>query len=59
MKYDKSLEQVWAWKEALHNDMKGLPMKERIAFINREAKKVAVSMGGRLRKPAKKTSLAH
>ena len=59
MKYDKSLEQVWEWKDAIYNEVKGLPVKEQIAYIKREAKKSASLMGIRVRKAVKKTALAH
>ncbi len=55
MKYDKSLEQVWEWKEAIYNDVKGLPVKEQIAYIKREAKKAASLMGSRMRKSVKQS----
>lgn len=44
MTYDKSLEQVWEWKDAIYNEVKDLPVKERIAYIKREAKKAASSL---------------
>ncbi len=58
MKYDKSLEQVWEWKEAIYNEVKGLSVKEQILYIKREAKKAASFMGSRVRKPVKNSVLA-
>lgn len=59
MKYDKSLEQVWEWKDAIYNEVKGLPVKEQIAYIKREAKKAASFMGNRVRKSVKNSVLTH
>jgi hypothetical protein len=58
MKYDKSLEQVWEWKDAIYNEVKDLPVKERIEYIKREAKKAASFMESRLTKSVKTTALA-
>lgn len=59
MKYDKSLEQVWKWKDAIYNEVKGLPLKEQIAHIKREAKKASFLMGCRTRKSLRKTALSY
>ena len=59
MKYDKSLEQVWEWKDAIYNEVKSLPVKEQIAYIKRKAKKAASLLGIRVRKSVRKNALAH
>jgi hypothetical protein len=37
MKYEKSLEQVWQWKDQLSDEMKGMTLKEKFAHITKEA----------------------
>ncbi len=59
MKYDKSLEQVWEWKDAIYNEVKGFPVKEQIAYISREAKKASSLVGGRAWKAVRKATLSH
>ena len=41
MKYDKSLEEVWKWKEAIYKDVKGLSVRDQLRQISQEAKKIA------------------
>lgn len=39
MKYDKSLIQVWDWKDSIYNRIKKMPIKKQLDFIALEAKK--------------------
>ena len=39
MKYNKSLVQVWKWKESIYNQVRKLPLKKQLDFIISEAKK--------------------
>ena len=41
MKYDRSLEEVWKWKEAIYKDVKGLSVRDQLKQISQEAKKIA------------------
>ena len=50
MKVDKSLEQVWKWKEEIYNEVKELSLKKQIEFVTQEAQKVANSFPVRLKK---------
>ena len=33
MKYDKSLTEVWGWKEQIYQETKHLPLAERFKYI--------------------------
>ena len=50
MKYDKSLEQVWKWKESIYNRVKRLSIKKQLDFIAVEAKKIEKKSSVRLKK---------
>ena len=50
MKYDKSLEQVWKWKESIYNRIKGMPLKKQLEFISKEANKAEERSRLRLKK---------
>ena len=50
MKYDKSLEQVWKWKDSIYNRVKGIAVKKQLEFISKEAKKVEEKSRIRLKK---------
>lgn len=39
-KYDKSLTEVWKWKENVYQDVKGLTSKEMIGKIEHDADKI-------------------
>lgn len=39
-KYDKSLIEVWGWKEKVYQDVKDLPAKEYIGKIINDADKI-------------------
>lgn len=45
MKNDKSLEEVWRWKDAAHKEYSGLDNHERIQRVNESAKKLLASYG--------------
>lgn len=56
MKYDKSLEQVWKWKESIYNRIKRLPLKKQLDFISTEAQKVTEGFSIRFKQPTIKLS---
>ena len=35
MKVDKSLQEVWEWKEKVHEEIKGLSIKEKITSFRK------------------------
>ena len=39
MRYDKSLEQVWKWKDAIYKRVQGMSIKKQLEFISNEGKK--------------------
>ena len=49
-KYDKSLEQVWKWKDSIYNRVKGMAIRKQLEFISKEAKKVEERSRLRLKK---------
>ena len=50
MKYDKSLEQVWKWKESIFNRVKKFPIKKQLDYIEEQAKQVEKKFSVRLKK---------
>ncbi len=40
MKIDKSLEEVWSWKDKIHEETKDLSMEEKIKLIKNNAAKL-------------------
>ena len=50
MKYDKSLEQVWKWKDSIYNRVKGMTIKKQLEFISKEAKRIEEKSRIRLKK---------
>ena len=41
MKYDRSLKEVWQWKEDIYKDIKKLSIREQLNYISRQAKKAS------------------
>jgi hypothetical protein len=40
MKNDKSLEEVWTWKEKIYQETKNMSMEERVRMIKENASKI-------------------
>ncbi|MBI5375422.1 MAG: hypothetical protein HZA77_08300 [Candidatus Schekmanbacteria bacterium] len=56
-KNDKSLVEVWKWKEKVYDHLKGLPSKDYIEEIKSDAEKLLSDNGIKLTKfPAKNKS---
>ena len=49
-KYDKSLMEVWEWKDNFYQDTKELSLKETVARIRKEAKGICEKYNLRLKK---------
>lgn len=50
MKVDKSLQEVWDWKDSLYEETKHMTMKERIRYLNTKGEAVERKYNLRLRK---------
>ena len=50
MKYDKSLEQVWKWKESIYNRIKKFSIRKQLDCIASAAKKIEEKSPVRLKK---------
>ena len=44
-KVSKAQEEVWEWKEAVYDDIKGLSPKERIEFFRKRSEKLLQGLG--------------
>jgi hypothetical protein len=45
MKVDKSLEEVWKWKEKVYQKTKGISMEERVRRIKENASRIDQKYG--------------
>ena len=45
MKADKSLEEVWKWKEKVYNETKGMSVEEQVNAIKANAQKAIKKYG--------------
>ncbi|MEW6608890.1 MAG: hypothetical protein AB1414_15835 [bacterium] len=50
MKVDKSLQEVWNWKEKVYEEMKGLSTKEKIVSFKKSAENFSMKYGLKLKK---------
>ena len=50
MKYDKSLEEVWEWKDRGYQRVKGLTMDEKVKKIREGAEELCKKYGLKLKK---------
>ena len=50
MKYDKSLEEVWGWKDKGYQRIKGLTLDEKVKKIREGAKELCEKYGLKLKK---------
>jgi len=50
MKIDKSLEEVWRWKEEINEETKGMTLKQRVNYINKTAETFCKKHNLRLKK---------
>lgn len=50
MKTDKSLEEVWKWKDKVYEETKSMSMEERVKKIKESAKKINEKYGLDLKK---------
>lgn len=50
MKVDKSLQEVWDWKDFLYEETKHMTMKERIRYLNTKGEDIERKYNLRLRK---------
>jgi len=46
--YDKSLTEVWEWKEKVYREVKGLTVKEHVEKLRNDAEKILSKNGIRL-----------
>jgi len=53
MKADKSLEEVWKWKEEIYNETKHMTMEERVKKIKADALKIIQEYGLNLKTVSK------
>ena len=49
MKVDKSLQEVWDWKEKVYEEMNGLSIEERIASFRKASEDFCKKYGLRLK----------
>ncbi len=54
MKIDKSLEQVWKWKEEINEETKGMTMHERVEYIRKGADRARTKYNLRLKQAPSK-----
>jgi len=45
MQTDKSLEEVWKWKEKIYQETKGMSMEERVRRIKENASRISQRYG--------------
>jgi hypothetical protein len=45
MQTDKSLEEVWNWKEKIYQETKGMSMEERVRRIKENASRISQRYG--------------
>jgi len=45
MRIDRSLEEVWAWKEKIYQETKGMTMEERVRRIKENASRINQKYG--------------
>ena len=50
MKVDKSLQEVWDWKEKVYEEMKGLSIEERITSFKKASEDFCKKYGLKLKK---------
>ena len=50
MKVDKSLQEVWDWKEKVYEEMRGLSSKEKIASFRKASEGFCEKYGLKLKK---------
>ncbi len=50
MKADKSIEEVWRWKENVYDEMKGFSTKEKIASFRKSSEDFCKKYGLNLKK---------
>lgn len=51
MKVDKSLQEVWEWKEKVYEEMKGFSTKEKIASFRKASEDFCKKYGLKLKTP--------
>ncbi len=56
MKVDKSLQEVWDWKEKIYQETKHMTMHERVEHMRKGADKLCKKYNLRLRSLPKKTT---
>lgn len=49
MKVDKSLQEVWEWKEKVHEELKGLSAEEKMANFRRTSEDFCKKYGLKLK----------
>lgn len=56
MKVDKSLQEVWDWKDALYEETKNMTMKERIKYLNEKGEEIEKKYNLNLRSQSAKNN---